>query len=67
MNRSYFPDVTFDRFFIMLKGGFQFDMSALIYTNLLYLFLQIIPFRFRHNKIYRRTAKWVFIVVNSIT
>ncbi|MDR1582990.1 MAG: sulfatase-like hydrolase/transferase [Prevotellaceae bacterium] len=66
VNKNYFPDMTFDHLIYLLKGGFQFDISALAYTNALYLFLQIIPFRFRHNRIYQNTAKWIFVVVNSI-
>ncbi|MDR2065767.1 MAG: sulfatase-like hydrolase/transferase [Prevotellaceae bacterium] len=66
VNKSYFADVTFAHFMNLLKGGLQFDISALLYTNLIYLAMQIFPFRFRHNLIYQRTAKWIFIVVNSL-
>jgi phosphoglycerol transferase MdoB-like AlkP superfamily enzyme len=66
VNRSYFPDMTFDHLMNLFAGGLQFDISALIYTNVIYLFLQIIPFRFRYNRTYQRAAKWIFVVVNSI-
>ncbi|MDR1593325.1 MAG: LTA synthase family protein [Prevotellaceae bacterium] len=65
-NKSYFADVTFNHLIDLLKGGFQFDISALAYTNALYLFMQIIPFRFRLYKVYQNIAKWIFVVVNSI-
>jgi phosphoglycerol transferase MdoB-like AlkP superfamily enzyme len=58
--------MTFSHLIDLLKGGFQFDISALAYTNALYLFLQIIPFRFRYNKAYQNTAKWIFVGINSI-
>jgi phosphoglycerol transferase MdoB-like AlkP superfamily enzyme len=66
VNKSYFPDVTFSHFLTLLKGGLQFDISALAYTNIIYLFLQIIPFRFRYGRVYQTTAKWIFIGINSI-
>ncbi|MDR2087284.1 MAG: sulfatase-like hydrolase/transferase [Dysgonamonadaceae bacterium] len=66
VNRSYFPDVTFSHLPTMFYGGLQFDLSALIYTNLLYLCLQIIPFRFRQNGTYQRVARWIFVAVNSV-
>jgi phosphoglycerol transferase MdoB-like AlkP superfamily enzyme len=66
VNQSYFPDVTFSHFLTLLKGGFQFDISALIYTNLIYLGLQIIPFRFRQNRTYQSTARRIFILINSL-
>ncbi|MDR0833968.1 MAG: LTA synthase family protein [Candidatus Symbiothrix sp.] len=65
VNKSYFPDVTVSHFLVLLKGGFQFDISAIIYTNLLYSLMQVLPFRFRLNVLYQTIAKWIFVVVNS--
>ncbi|MDR1984302.1 MAG: sulfatase-like hydrolase/transferase [Prevotellaceae bacterium] len=65
VNKSYFPDVTPAHFLTLLKGGLQFDISALLYSNVIYITMQIIPFRFRYNYIYQNVAKWIFIVVNS--
>ena len=66
INKSYFPDVATSHLLYMLKGGLQFDISALLYVNLLYMAMQFIPFRFRLNKIYQKTARWIFIITNSI-
>jgi phosphoglycerol transferase MdoB-like AlkP superfamily enzyme len=66
VNKSYYPDMTFGHMITLLKGGLQFDISALAYTNVLYLFMQIIPFRFRYNRAYQNVAKWIFVTVNSI-
>jgi phosphoglycerol transferase MdoB-like AlkP superfamily enzyme len=65
-NKSYFSDVTFNHFLNLLKGGLQFDISALLYTNSIYLSMQIFPFKFRRNIIYQNIAKWIFIAVNSL-
>ncbi|MDR2125826.1 MAG: LTA synthase family protein [Prevotellaceae bacterium] len=66
VNKSYFADVTFDHFLNLLKGGLQFDISALLYTNLIYLAMQIFPFKFRGKAAYQSIAKWIFVVVNSL-
>jgi phosphoglycerol transferase MdoB-like AlkP superfamily enzyme len=66
VNKSYFSDLTFSHFLNLLKGGLQFDISALLYTNVIYLAVQIFPFKFRHNAMYQRIAKWIFIAVNSL-
>jgi phosphoglycerol transferase MdoB-like AlkP superfamily enzyme len=66
MNRDYFPDMTFGHLMELYRGGFQFDISALAYTNAVYLLMQTVPFRFRYGTTYQTAAKWVFIVVNSI-
>lgn len=66
VNLSYFSDMTLLRFLTIAYGGIQFDISAIFYTNLLYLLMMIIPFRFRHNRHYQSTAKWIFIITNSI-
>ncbi|MCQ2193462.1 MAG: sulfatase-like hydrolase/transferase [Paludibacteraceae bacterium] len=66
VNQDLFPDVTADRLLTMLRGGVQFDLSAFAYTNILYLFLLILPFKFRANELYQKIVKWIFIVTNSI-
>ncbi|KGN97016.1 hypothetical protein HR11_10505 [Porphyromonas macacae] len=47
-------------------GGVQFDISAILYTNIPVLFLSILPFRFRDNALYQKVCKWLFLVINSI-
>ncbi|BDX37952.1 sulfatase [Tenuifilaceae bacterium CYCD] len=65
-NRGYFPNVTFDGFSKILWGGLQFDTTAILYTNILYFFLFLIPFTFRYNKWYQGILKYLFVVTNSI-
>ncbi|MDR1198333.1 MAG: sulfatase-like hydrolase/transferase [Prevotellaceae bacterium] len=66
VNKNYFSDITFSHFLNLLKGGLQFDISALLYTNAIYLAMQIFPFKFRLNRIYQSVAKWIFIAINSL-
>jgi len=66
VNKSYFPEDETSHLFTLFKGGMQFDLSALLYINSLYMAMQLIPFQFRYNNIYQSVAKWLFIVTNSI-
>jgi len=64
-NTASFPKVTFLSFLTIMKGGLMFDISALLYLNVLYLLLYIIPFQFKFNIGYQRMLKWIFMVCNS--
>jgi phosphoglycerol transferase MdoB-like AlkP superfamily enzyme len=66
INISYYPDMTFGHFRALMKGGFLFDISAIAYTNCLYILLQSLPFDFRQNRNYQMSVKWLFIIVNSL-
>jgi len=66
LNKSYFPDVDTTHLLTLLKGGIQFDLSALLYINSLYMAMQLIPFRFRMKNVYQKTARWLFVISNSI-
>jgi phosphoglycerol transferase MdoB-like AlkP superfamily enzyme len=58
--------MTFGHFLNLLRGALRFDISAIAYTNSLYILLQIIPFQFRYEKKYQTVAKYLFLIVNSI-
>ena len=66
VNKSYFPEVDMPQLIHLLKGGLQFDLSALLYVNLVYLAMQLTPFRFRSNPVFQQIARWVFLSTNSI-
>ncbi|GHT45759.1 sulfatase [Bacteroidia bacterium] len=66
VNKSYFSEMTFGHFLTLLQGGFKFDASAIAYTNMLYMLMQVLPFKFRLNAVYQTVAKWIFIITNSI-
>ena len=65
-NPSSFPKVTFSSFLIILKGGLIFDVSALLYLNVLFILLFLIPFQFKFNNWYQSLLKWIFIVSNGL-
>ncbi|MDD2277988.1 MAG: sulfatase-like hydrolase/transferase [Bacteroidales bacterium] len=66
-NVSYFPNVTFGSFMWMMLGGLKFDTSGILYTNLLYLVLILLPFTFRYNRYYQTGLKYLFVITNSLT
>lgn len=65
-NAGIFPGQTPQQFFIMMMGGLRFDLTAVLYTNLLYVFLQLIPFRFRIHATYQKALDYLFYTTNSI-
>lgn len=65
-NQGFFPNTTLDGLLKIFVGGLQFDITAILYTNLLYLVFILLPFTFRYNSLYQLVLKYLFIVTNSI-
>ena len=65
-NTDFFPDMTLSRFARIMLGGLKFDVSAILYSNSLFILLMILPLAVRFKKWYRQILQWVFIIVNSI-
>ncbi|KAA6433591.1 sulfatase-like hydrolase/transferase [Rufibacter glacialis] len=65
-NKGFFAETSFSDLLYLMWGGLRFDLVAVLYTNLLFLALMLLPFRFRHHPGYRKVVKWVFLVFNGI-
>jgi phosphoglycerol transferase MdoB-like AlkP superfamily enzyme len=65
-NHKMFPDVSVSQFITILKGGVVFDLSAVVYINMLFILLQIIPLEIRYNEIYQSVSKYIFFITNGI-
>ncbi|MDO4972090.1 MAG: sulfatase-like hydrolase/transferase [Bacteroidales bacterium] len=50
----------------MLRGGFFFDSSAIMYTNVLWIVMVLFPLHLKERALYQNICKWVFVVVNSL-
>lgn len=50
----------------ILKGGLLFDISAIMYTNILWLVLVLIPLHLKESRVMGTVAKWVFVIVNTL-
>ncbi len=66
-NYSSFSDnLTAGHLMEMLRGGFLFDSSAIMYTNVLWIVMVLFPLHFKETPTYRKVCKWLFVVVNSL-
>lgn len=65
-NLSYFPEMTPWNFFRILWGGFWFDLTAVLYINVIILVLSIIPIDLRFRVGYQTTIKVVYYVLNGV-
>ncbi|MDN5203253.1 sulfatase-like hydrolase/transferase [Fulvivirgaceae bacterium BMA10] len=66
VNQGFFPGMEFGKFTRIMWGGLKFDLSAILYINLLFIFFNLIPFKFRTNVVYQRVLKYLFFVTNGI-
>ena len=66
VNHSYFADLTLEHFWEMFCGGFVFDTSAILYTNILYVVLILFPLHYKENPTYQRVVKWLFVITNLL-
>lgn len=46
--------------------GIRFDLASIIYVNLLFAVLCLLPFSFRKNKTYQKIQKYIFVIFNGI-
>ena len=65
-NFKMFPGVSPGQLLTMLKGGLSFDISAIVYINLLFILLSIIPFDIRYNDLYKSVLKYIYFITNGI-
>ena len=66
INHSYFTDLTWPHFLQISRGGLVFDTSAIVYTNILYVVLFLLPLHLKENAKYQSVLKSVFIVTNML-
>ena len=65
-NLKMFPGVSFSQLLTMLKGGFTFDISAVVYINMVFILMHILPFEFRYKDGYQAVLKYLFFITNGI-
>jgi phosphoglycerol transferase MdoB-like AlkP superfamily enzyme len=58
--------MTFVRFLRIAGGGLRFDLTAMIYTNMLFILVSLLPFRFIYKKAVQLPLKIIFVVTNGI-
>lgn len=65
-NMSFFPDMTLTNFVWLLWGGLQFDLTAMLYVNTLFIFLMILPFDFRFRYGYQEAVRYIYFITNGL-
>lgn len=50
----------------LLGGGLRFDTASVVYADLLFVVLSLLPFHFREQRWWRRILFWYYVVVNSL-
>jgi hypothetical protein len=66
LNSDLYPDLTPGRFLRIAGGGLRFDLAAIVYTNLLYVVVALLPFRCMYARPAQRALKVLFVVTNSL-
>ena len=66
LNRPLFPEVDGALLLRFCRGGLRFDLTAVLYTNLPYLLLALLPFQFREGRLYRRIVKFLYVLPNFL-
>ena len=64
-NFKMFPGLTTSQFFTILRGGLTFDISAVVYINMLFILLHIIPLEVRYKDIYQSILKYIYFITNG--
>jgi hypothetical protein len=65
-NLKMFPGVSFSQSLTILKGGLTFDISAVVYINMVFILMHILPFEFRYKDGYQAVLKYLFFITNGI-
>ena len=65
-NTEYFPDMTSAGFMRILYGGLRFDLTAVLYVNVIIILMSIVPFDFRFHRAYQAIIKYLFFVLNGL-
>jgi phosphoglycerol transferase MdoB-like AlkP superfamily enzyme len=65
-NFKMFPGVSVSQFFTLLYGGLSFDISAIVYINVIFILLHIVPLEIRYNDVYQVILKYLYFITNGI-
>lgn len=65
-NQGMFEDTSLGEFGSMMLAGIRFDLSAVLYTNILFILLMLLPFRFRYKAWYRKALMYIFVFCNGV-
>ena len=50
----------------LMWGGLRFDLVTLLYFNVLYVLLMVLPIDLRFNHYYKKVSKYIFFSTNGV-
>jgi len=65
-NHYLFPSHSIREFLTIFIAGWRFDLSAIIYVNMLFIVGHILPISWRSTDWYQRGLKWLFFIFNGM-
>jgi len=64
LNHSIFPEITMTEYFVIFTQGIRFDITVLLYLNLVFILLHFLPTKLILNKFINRILLILFITTN---
>lgn len=65
-NNNLIDDVHAGDIISLLRGSLMFDTVSIIYINLLFVLMSVVPFKFRDKSGYKKAMLWVFMITNGL-
>lgn len=65
-NYRFFSEMDWGTFSSIMGGGVVFDLVTLLYLNMLYILLMVIPIDLRFQYSYQRALKYLFFITNGL-
>ena len=63
---TFANNLSWSHFFELMRGGFVFDTTAILYTNALWVVMMLLPVSRKENPTYQNVCRWLFIAVNTL-
>jgi len=65
-NKDIIGSITFEEFFVLLRGSFVFSHIGILYLNVVFIVMSLLPFRFREREGYQHTLFWIYFIPNIL-
>ncbi|MEG2243356.1 MAG: sulfatase-like hydrolase/transferase [Muribaculaceae bacterium] len=65
-NYSMFVGLSTNELFVAFAGGTRFDITAMLYLNMVFILMRILPFDFVYKMRYIKITNWIYWIFNSI-
>lgn len=66
LNRGLFTQVDFKYFIKLSLAGLRFDLTALLYFNVVYILLMAIPHKLHHKRFFIKYTNLLFYITNGV-